>query len=145
MVIQKLCTHTFLFDPATTSFQWTKFWCGVYVVEYFGARSVECSFVRSSEGSLRGREGVRGGEMRPSELSLFTPSCTLSARSLTPTRTLFTTLPLYIIRRRVVCRAWRQLCLPHSYRVLQTKRLCYKYRALKHALFPRPMPFHATP
>lgn len=103
MAIQKLCTHTFLFDPATTSFQWTKFWCGVYVVEYFGARSVECSFVRSSGGSLRAGEGgsERGrNEAEPSELSLFTPSCTLSARSLTPTRTLFTTLPLYIIRRR---------------------------------------------
>ena len=73
-LIRKIQKHTFLFDPATTSFQWTKFWCGVYVVEYFGARSVECSFVRLSEGSLRGREGVRGGEMRPSELSLFTPS-----------------------------------------------------------------------
>ena len=58
-LIRKIRKHTFLFDPATTSFQWTKFWCGVYVVEYFGARSVECSFafVRLSEGSLRGREG----------------------------------------------------------------------------------------
>ena len=60
MVNQNFCTHTFLFDPATmtTSFQWTKFWCGVYVVEYFGARSVECSFVRSLE---RGEFAGEGG------------------------------------------------------------------------------------
>ena len=59
-----------------------------------GARSVECSFVRARGVCGPGREGVRGGEMRPSQVSCPSslPHALSQLSSLTPTRTHFSQL-----------------------------------------------------